>query len=114
MRTGMTAAAVLTLFGLFFTGCAATTAPETTAPAPEPAAAPAAVETPAPAPVDPCEAALTAAIAKARETMKTAKDTCDGKQIEANPMWSMDYDGTVHLRVRDAAGTMLRDELLKP
>jgi hypothetical protein len=63
---------------------------------------------------DPCEVLLDEIILKSRETMKTVKDSCQDLRIEVNPMWSMDYDGTVHIRIYDAAGNKIRDELQKP
>ena len=63
---------------------------------------------------DPCEVLIDEVVLQSRKTMKTVKESCQGLRIEVNPMWSMDYDGTVHIRVYDAAGKKIRDELLKP
>lgn len=63
---------------------------------------------------DPCEAKLAELVQKSRQTMKTVKDSCGATKMEVNPMWTMDYDGTVHIRVYDAAGRTIRDELRKP
>jgi hypothetical protein len=63
---------------------------------------------------DPCEVKIDEAVQQARNTMKTVKESCEGLHIEVNPMWDMDYAGTVHIRVYDAAGNDVRDELRKP
>ena len=61
-----------------------------------------------------CDAVLDELVAKSRNTMKTAKGTCEGKRYEVNPMWAIDYDGTVRIRVYDADGNKVGDELRKP
>jgi len=63
---------------------------------------------------DPCEILINELAQKSRNTMRTVEDSCQDLSIEVNPMWSMDYDGTVHIRVYDAAGNTVRDELQKP
>lgn len=60
-----------------------------------------------------CDALIDELVAKSRNTMKTAKDTCEGKRYEVNPMWAIDYDGTVRIRVYDGQGNKLGDELRK-
>lgn len=63
---------------------------------------------------DPCEVLINEAAQKSRETMKTVKESCQDQNIEINPMWDINYDGTVHIRIYDAAGNKIRDELQKP
>lgn len=53
------------------------------------------------------------AVVKSRKTMKTVRESCNGMLIEVNPMWSMKFDGTIHIRVYDATGTKVMDELRK-
>ena len=62
---------------------------------------------------DPCEILIHEAVLKSRKTMKTVKESCNGLRIEVNPMWSMNFDGTVHIRVYDMAGKKIRDEFRK-
>lgn len=62
---------------------------------------------------DPCKIVLDEAVKKSRKTMLTVRESCQGMQIEVNPMWDFDYDGSVHIRVYDAEGNMIRDELRK-
>jgi hypothetical protein len=62
---------------------------------------------------DPCEILIDEVVLKSRNTMKTVKESCNGLRIEVNPMWSMNYDGTVHIRVYDTAGKKIRDEFRK-
>jgi hypothetical protein len=62
----------------------------------------------------PCEALIDEAVLKSRETMRTVKESCQDLSIEVNPMWDINYDGTVHIRVYDAEGKKIRDELQKP
>jgi len=62
----------------------------------------------------PCSATLAELAKKAKESMRTTKGVCEGNKVEATPMWSMNYDGTVHVRVKDAAGKIIRDEIMKP
>jgi hypothetical protein len=64
--------------------------------------------------IDPCEVLINDAVQKSRETMKTVKESCQDLNIEVNPMWDINYDGTVHIRVYDAAGNKIRDELQQP
>jgi hypothetical protein len=63
---------------------------------------------------DPCEVLIDEVVLKSRKTMTTVRESCQGLRIEVNPMWSMDYDGTIHIRVYDAAGKEIRDEFRKP
>lgn len=62
----------------------------------------------------PCSATLVELARKAKESKRTAKGICEGNKVEATPMWSMNYDGTVHVRVKDAAGKIIHDEIMKP
>ena len=62
---------------------------------------------------DSCEILIHEAVLKSRKTMKTVKESCNGLRIEVNPMWSMNFDGTVHIRVYDTAGKKIRDEFRK-
>ena len=64
--------------------------------------------------IDPCSVLINEAVLQSRETMKTVKESCQDLSIEINPMWDINYDGTVHIRVYDAAGEKIRDELQKP
>jgi hypothetical protein len=61
----------------------------------------------------PCEILIDEVALESRKTMKTVKEFCNGLFIEVNPMWSMDYDGTVHIRVYEAEGKKIRDEFRK-
>ena len=61
---------------------------------------------------DPCESLIYDAAKKSRETMKTVRKDCQDFLIEVNPMWDIDYDGTVHVRVYDADGKKIKDQLL--
>ncbi|KPK37014.1 MAG: hypothetical protein AMK70_00295 [Nitrospira bacterium SG8_35_1] len=63
---------------------------------------------------DPCEVLIDEVVLKSRKTMKTVKESCQDLRIEVNPMWNINYDGTVHIRVYDAEGKKIRDELQKP
>lgn len=100
---------------LFSAGCV-TTGQE--APPAEPA--PAAVQQTAPEvkeevkPVDPCAAVIGDAIAKARAANHTVRVQCGDKKIETNPMWALDYDGSVKLRLFDVQGNLLGEEIRKP
>ena len=62
----------------------------------------------------PCEAVFQELAARARSTMKTVYGSCQEKRIEANPMWSLQYDGSVRIRVYDAAGSLTATRELKP
>ena len=64
--------------------------------------------------IDFCEVLISDAVQKSRENMKTVKESCQDLSIEVNPMWDINYDGTVHIRVYDPAGNKIRDELQKP
>ncbi len=64
--------------------------------------------------VDPCEAQISVAIKESRASNRTVKKSCDGMAVEVNPMWDLDYKGTVHIRVYDAAGKQIRDEISNP
>ncbi len=100
----LTATVVL---GLLLTGCAAT------GPAPD-AAQKEVVIPAAEARQDSCAKVIEQAVEQARTTRRTVKKTCDDRKIEATPMWSLDYNGTVHLVVRDATGAVTLDEYRKP
>jgi hypothetical protein len=62
---------------------------------------------------DPCEVLIDEVVLKSRKTMKTVRESCQGLRIEVNPMWTMNYDGTIHIRVYDATGKKIRDEFRK-
>lgn len=61
-----------------------------------------------------CEGLINEAVHKSSKTMKTVRESCSGMRIEVNPMWSMDYDGTIHVRVHDTTGAKIMDEFRKP
>ena len=65
-------------------------------------------------PENPCESVFEDLAAKARSTMKTVYGTCQEKRVEANPMWSMHYDGTVRIRVLDGEGNVVEMQERKP
>ncbi|MBI5558749.1 MAG: hypothetical protein HY885_14040 [Deltaproteobacteria bacterium] len=96
---------------LFVAGCATTEKPapttETQASAPE-------KEKSAPEVKDPCQVMLDELVKKSVTTSKTVTGTCQGNQIEVTPMWGLDYDGSVHVRVYDASGRKIKDEFKKP
>ena len=52
-------------------------------------------------------------VAEAKESMRTRKATLNDVVIEATPMWSLNYQGEIHLRVYDAAGHLILDEKRK-
>lgn len=74
----------------------------------------AAIEPPQALPEDPCASMVAELAGKARTTMKTASGTCQDQRIEANPMWSVHYDGTVRVRIYDAAGKLQSSETTTP
>jgi len=104
---GATAALIFIL-----AGCAATgpQQEETTAPAQAEAIAPA----PAAAHKQPCEKEISDVVQQARATMHSVKKDCNGVRIVAYPMWDMNYAGTVHVTVLDAAGKVILDEYRQP
>ena len=61
----------------------------------------------------PCVILIDEAVLKSRNTMMTVKESCNGLRIEVNPMWSRNFDGSVHIRVYDTAGKKIRDEFRK-
>ena len=62
---------------------------------------------------DPCEDIIGKVALQARKEMKTVKESCQDLRIEANPMWNLNYDGTVRIRVYDASGKQVKDEFRK-
>ncbi len=62
--------------------------------------------------VSTCDTLLDEAVAESRKTMKSASRACEGNTIEVTPVWSLDYKGAVHVRVFDANGAELRDEII--
>ena len=62
---------------------------------------------------DPCKIVIDEVVLKSRKTMKTVEESCNDLRIEVNPMWSMNYDGTVHIRIYDTEGNKIRDEFQK-
>lgn len=115
-------ACCLSLF-LAIGGCSVATgpSPETQAPAPAqvaqpaPAPTPAAVEAPAPQKVQKSELELLTdeLVAKARTTMRSCKAKYKDMTIEATPLWSFDYQGAVHVRTFDAAGKVIKEEMVQ-
>ncbi len=94
-------------------------APAPATPAVKAAPAPAAVTpTPPPPPPKPApspmEKAIAEAAATARDTMRSCKVPFQGQVIEATPMWSMHYQGEVHIRIYDNGGKLVKDEINKP
>lgn len=63
---------------------------------------------------DPCKAVVAELANQARATMKTANGSCEGRRIEVNPLWSVDYDGAVRVRIYDSAGMLQSTEDIKP
>lgn len=59
-----------------------------------------------------CDAVLDEAVQESKTTMKSTNRSCEGMTIEVTPMWSLDYKGAVHIRVFDANGGKLRDEII--
>ncbi|MEW6429842.1 MAG: hypothetical protein AB1568_17615 [Thermodesulfobacteriota bacterium] len=110
----------LIVLGLLSIGCLSaagcvTTGQEAPPAEPAPAAQQAAPEVKEEVkPVDPCEAVINDAVAKARTDNHTVKVQCGDKAIETNPMWALDYDGSVKLRLYDAQGNLLSEETRKP
>ncbi len=62
---------------------------------------------------NPCETLIDEAVLQSRKTMKTVKESCQGLLIEANPMWDINYDGTIRIRVYDSESKQVRDEFRK-
>lgn len=50
---------------------------------------------------------------QARQTMRSHKTKLKDTVVEATPMWSLNYQGEVHIRVYDASGKMVLDEYRK-
>ncbi|MDH3392383.1 MAG: hypothetical protein OEL66_00115 [Desulfobulbaceae bacterium] len=50
---------------------------------------------------------------QARQTMRSQKTRQGDTVIEATPMWSLNYQGEVHIRVYNAAGKVVLDEYRK-
>ncbi len=65
-------------------------------------------------PLDSCADTLTSLVEEARKTMRSTETLCSGLRFEATPMWDMNYDGTVHVRVYDTEGKSVLDEMRKP
>ena len=65
-------------------------------------------------PEDPCAVVVTELASQARTSLKTVHGSCGELRIEANPMWSTDYDGAVRVRTYDADGMLKSTEDIKP
>ncbi len=50
---------------------------------------------------------------QAKQTMRSCTATMKDVVVEATPMWSLNYQGEVHVRVYDAAGNLILDEYRK-
>ena len=50
---------------------------------------------------------------QAKEAGRTRKATLKDVVVEATPMWSLNYQGEVHIRVYDTAGNVILDEYRK-
>jgi len=51
--------------------------------------------------------------AEAKQTMRSCSATLNDVVVEATPMWSLNYQGEVHVRVYDADGKLILDEYRK-
>ena len=52
-------------------------------------------------------------VADAKNAKRSRKAKLNDIVIEATPMWSLNYQGEIHLRVYDATGNLLLDEYRK-
>ncbi|MDH4320364.1 MAG: hypothetical protein OEV73_02580 [Desulfobulbaceae bacterium] len=50
---------------------------------------------------------------EAKQSMRSCTATLKDVVVEATPMWSLNYQGEVHVRVYDAAGNLILDEYRK-
>ena len=50
---------------------------------------------------------------QARDTMRSRTAILKDLVVEATPMWSLNYQGEVHVRVTDASGNVMLDEYRK-
>lgn len=97
------------IFSIFlFSGCAGTSTEQAKD---EAAKAQTAAEQ---TPQNPCEAVIGEAVAEARSTMRVATKSCQEKNVEATPVWSLNYKGAVHVRVFDKNGTKIEDTIVNP
>ncbi|NOR11242.1 MAG: hypothetical protein GQ541_07110 [Desulfovibrionaceae bacterium] len=65
-------------------------------------------------PQDPCETMINEAAAEARATMRVVMKSCQDKNIEATPVWSLNYKGSVHVRIFDKNGTQIDAKYVQP
>jgi hypothetical protein len=63
---------------------------------------------------NPCDVISQQLVEESRNTMKTVDGTCQDQKIEVNPMWAIDYDGSVRIRIYDAAGNLISESIEKP
>jgi len=63
---------------------------------------------------NPCDAILQQLVDDSRNSMKTVDGSCQDQKIEVNPMWAIDYDGSVRIRIYDAAGNLISESVEKP
>ena len=49
---------------------------------------------------------------EARSSMRSRTSKYKDQLIEANPVWDFPYKGEVHLRIYDASGALVREEIL--
>ena len=106
-RVVLSACLVLSLF--LFTGCAGTSSEQKIDAS---SASEEAVEQQTPK--DSCQAVIDEAVNQARSSMRIAEKTCEGKKIEATPVWGLNYKGEVHVRIYDAGGALLENKYVKP
>lgn len=65
-------------------------------------------------PQSPCEVIINEAAAEARETMRIVIKSCQDNNIEATPVWSLNYKGAVHVRVFDKNGVQIEETYVNP
>jgi len=101
--------ASILIFSIFlFTGCAGKSNDQ------QKEAVNAASATAEQAPQDPCEVIINEAVAEARATMRIVMKSCQDNNIEATPVWSLNYKGAVHVRIIDKNGAQIKETYVNP